>query len=482
MPKKLPLAIRFIAGLIALPAAIIVASAFANEPDARPWAEKVIIEHVDQASLKGRLDGGELEALRQAGEHLFTGKFTTRDGAGRPMATQAIIPTKRSHGARSAFQRLPGPDATSCASCHNEPMAGGAGDVTANVFVSEGFTNADFDTSDPQFSNERNTNHLMGAGLVELLAREMTADLTAQRNEALRKAAVSGEPVRMLLLTKGVGFGSITAMPDGMVDFTELEGVDSDLNIRPFSQKGVFTSLRQFTVNAMNHHHGMQAIERFGPRWTGENDFDEDGHSDELLDGDISALVAWQATLEAPKQIVPENELWRSMASTGERIFEDIGCASCHIPALPLEDTVFSDPGPLDAAGTLREGEVADRIEYELAELDWVKTLPRNEAGHLMVPLFSDLKRHRISDQQIAAFGNELLAQRFVERDQFQTSELWGIGSTAPYGHRGNMTTLDEAIRAHGGEAAEMSRAYKALQKTDRDALVAYLKTLVIKP
>jgi cytochrome c peroxidase len=119
---------------------------------------------------------------------------------------------------------------------------------------------------------------------------------------------------------------------------------------------------------------------------------------------------------------------------------------------------------------------------YDLALLDWAATLPRNGDGAVMVPLFGDLKRHRIADARIAALGNELLAQRFVDRDVFQTTELWGIGSTAPYGHRGDLPTLDAVIRAHGGDATPVTRRYEALAETDRSALIAFLKTLVIEP
>ena len=140
------------------------AVAFADP--ARPWVETAIKSHVDRSSFAGTLDRQALDLLTSAGEALFTARFTALDGAGRHMATQAIIPTKRKRAAKDTFQRTAGADANACSSCHNEPRVGGAGGFVANVFVSEGFTNADFDTTDPQFSNERNTNHLMGAGLV----------------------------------------------------------------------------------------------------------------------------------------------------------------------------------------------------------------------------------------------------------------------------------------------------------------------------
>lgn len=448
--------------------------------DPEPWSERAIKTHFDQSKLAGRLDRPLLDELVAHGEMLFRAKFTVLDGAGRPDATQAIIPTKRKRPRSTVFQRTAGLDANSCASCHREPVIGGAGDFSVNVFVSEGFTNADFDTTDPQFSNERNTNHLFGVGLLELLAREMTSELQAIRAGALREARRTKQRVKRKLEAKGVEFGSVTAHPDGVLDLSGIEGVDTDLVIRPFSQKGVIVSLRQFTVNALNHHHGIQGTERFGRRWTGEADFDGDGMRDELGEGDVSALVAWQATRPPPVNLTPDNPKWREAAQKGSALFDRLQCVSCHRRALPLDSAVFRDPGPLDAAGTLRQGDVKAAAEYDLGVYEWLNSLPRNEKGQIMVPLFGDLKRHRMTDTQVAALGNELLAQRFVDRDVFQTTELWGIASTAPYAHRGDLTTLDEVIRAHGGEGRESRDAYAALGKADRDALIAYLKTLVI--
>jgi len=448
----------------------------ANEP----WLDQHL--RPDFQLPNGEVSPEQLEAIRDYGEELFKARFTREEGAGRPKATQAIIPTKRKRVSEFTFSRTAGLDAAACAACHNEPKLGGAGDFAANVFVSEGFVNADFDSLDPQFSNERNSNHLFGAGLVELLAREMTTDLHSIRTTALEQARSSQQPVKVELLSKGVSYGFITAQPDGVVDLSAIQGIDTDLIIRPFSQKGVFASLRQFTINAMNQHHGMQAIERFGGRWTGEDDFDEDGIQNEMTPADISALVAWQASLPPPIQKQPEDAKWQQAASEGEQLFQKIQCASCHTPALPLKSLTFTDPGLWDTAGTLRQGESADvKTSYNFALQAWAKGLKRNEKGEVLIPLFGDLKRHVIADAQVAALGNELLSQRFVERDQFMTSELWGIASTAPYGHRGDQLTLNEVIRVHGGEGRAARDAYLALTDVERSNLLAYLKTLVIE-
>lgn len=448
--------------------------------DSKPAWNEAPYEQTDQAGYAGYIAGEQLSELIDLGETLFTRKFTTQDGVGRPMATQAIIPTKRKRPPEKSFHRTAGLDASSCVDCHNDPVVGGAGGFAVNVFVSEGFNNADFDSTDPQFSNERNTNHLMGAGLVELLAREMTADLQAIRREALSAARQLGKEQTRDLTTKEVAFGRVTAFPDGLLDLSEVEGVDSDLVVRPFSQKGVMTSLRQFTVNALNHHHGLQPVERFGARWTGERDFDEDGRADEVSDGDITALVAWQAALPPPLPARPDDPDWRLAAEKGSDLFDAVGCNACHRRALPLNNPVFQDPGPFDAAGTLRQEEVESPTRYDLGAQDWAAQLQRNDKGQILVPLFGDLKRHVMTDRQVAAFGNELLSQRFVERNVFQTSELWGIASTAPYGHRGDMTTLEEVILAHGGDARDSRERYLALTDSERTAVIAFLKTLVI--
>ncbi|MDE3174983.1 MAG: hypothetical protein KGM15_02610 [Pseudomonadota bacterium] len=452
----------------------------AGAAEAASWDERVFASHLDFDALA---DSGAaaLPGLIERGRELFKAKFTTADGAGRPKATQAIIPTKRKFGVNPSFSRLSGPDSNSCAGCHNDPVLGGSGDVVANAFVSEGFESAQFDSTDPSFSNERHTTALMGAGLVELLAREMTADLRAERDDALARARATGKDVVADLVSKGVRFGALKAHADGLVDLDSLDGVDADLTVRPFSRKGVFTSLRQFTVNALNTHHGMEASERFGVRWTGSRDFSESGVPDAVTPGDVSALVAFQATLPPPgvkADLAPD---WRKAAAEGEQRFDALGCASCHRPSLPLRSMIFTDPAPYDTAGTLRAGEVAKGIAIDLSKLPFAAKLARNDKGEWLIPLYSDLKRHLVVDASVAALGNELLAQRFVERDVFLTPRLWGVGSTAPYGHRGDFRMLDEVIAAHGGDARFARDAYLGLAKPERETVIAFLRSLVIE-
>ena len=113
---------------------------------------------------------------------------------------------------------------------------------------------------------------------------------------------------------------------------------------KPFSQKGVVRSLREFTVNAMNHHHGMEAVERFGigqkdnkGNIIATNDFDGDGVPDELTIGDITAVTLFQAFQNIPGQVMPGEPERAQAALQGEQLFSQIHCDSCHVPALVLE-------------------------------------------------------------------------------------------------------------------------------------------------
>ena len=56
------------------------------------------------------------------------------------------------------------------------------------------------------------------------------------------------------------------------------------------------------------------------------------------------------------------------------------------------------------------------------------------------------------------------------------------MGSTQPYGHRNDFSSLDEIILAHGGNGRQARDAYEAAADDEKSALIAFLKTLVIVP
>jgi mono/diheme cytochrome c family protein len=430
--------------------------------------------HMSQDDIAaGRI---RIDEIIAHGKVLFDTPLTRLDGQGRPATTGGGA--KRLPN-QPAFVRTSAPDASSCAGCHAQPRSGGGGDFVANVFVLAQTLDPVTFSVEPQFGNERNTLGMMGAGPIEALGREMTRDLIGIREAARARAAAAGSPVTLSLVTKRVEFGSITALPDGTLDTSRVVGVDADLVVKPFHQKGVVRSIREFTVNAFNHHHGMQAVERFGVARTGTADFDEDGVEDEMSIGDITAATIYQATLNTPGRIRPTDPARAAAVEAGEAAFGALGCASCHVPGMVLEDRIFCEPYGLNPPGTF--GDTSRSFCFDLTR-DGPKPRLERSGGKAIVQAFTDLKRHVLCDAEVSHYCNERLVQGGVPLDQFITRKLWDVGNQAPYGHRGDLTTLTEAIEAHGGEARRSRDAFIALPRADRDAVIEFLKSMQILP
>ena len=62
------------------------------------------------------------------------------------------------------------------------------------------------------------------------------------------------------------------------------------------------------------------------------------------------------------------------------------------------------------------------------------------------------------------------------------TEPLWGVGSTAPYGHDGRSINLDAVILRHGGEAQRSRNNYKNLDDYRQQAVLEFLRSLVLFP
>ena len=417
-----------------------------------------------------------LEYFIAAGRRLFATKFNRSDGAGRPTATGDSKPTIRVDR-ELPFQRLAGPDANSCAGCHSQPFVGGSGDFAVNVFVGAHFTDPPTSVIDPVLTNERNTISVFGAGAIEMLAREMTDELHSQRHEAQIKARATAENVRVELKTKGVSFGFLVARPDGTNDVGGIDGVDIDLVVKPFGVKGVAVSLREFTNFALNHHHGIQPVERFGWVRTGVLDFDGDGVIEEFSVGQISAMTVFQAALPAPRQVPYSDPSKAAGAKIGQQKFREVGCATCHIPTLPLRTMWFFEPNPYNRPGAAVPADTGGQIPVPLP-IENSSALFRADDGAIYVSAFTDLKRHVICDHDDLYFCNEKRIQDFVPTDQFLTAKLWDAGSSGPYGHRGDLTTLSEAILHHSGEAKEARKAFLRLQDHERKGIVLFLQSL----
>lgn len=119
----------------------------------------------------------------------------------------------------------------------------------------------------------------------------------------------------------------------------------------------------------------------------------------------------------------------------GERIFNAVGCATCHVPV--LETGVSSNP-------------LFNRRRVEL---------------------FSDLLLHDVGT-------GDGIRQAAAEPNEIRTPALWGLRFRRPLLHDGSAATIGEAIERHAGEAALARRGYERLPADQRANLIAFLRAL----
>jgi len=509
---------------------VTVITALGQSPSSQVGREVAIPIHLQ--------DGEEFTTpklqLIEFGAQLFNAKFTIQEGAGRPLSkgTGAPVsdPTSPLVFPRN-FDRISSPEANACSGCHNAPVAGAGGDRVTEVFVlAQRFDRLTFDHSDgittrgavdesgkfitmDNATNDRKTIGMNGSGFVEMLARQMTADLLAERD-----ATPPGNSTQ--LLSKGISFGILTHKGDGTWNVSQVKGLAApslstkgttppSLIIRPLHQVGNVISIRQFSNNAFNHHHGMQSEERFGLN----ADPDGDGFTNELTTADLTAVSLFQATLAVPGRVIPNDPAVERANLMGEGVFNKIGCATCHAtlplssnnnPGLPGQPGwIYFEPNPYNpAAGPNSPNLLLGPTNYPVSApaltVDLTSNtlpLPRLQAHHgsVMVEAYTDLKLHDISATSNPATDPECepLDQNqpagspafFAGNCKFITRKLWGFyNQGGAFMHHGKFTTAREAVEAHNGEALSQRLAFDALPTNPQNDLIEFLKSLQVLP
>lgn len=412
------------------------------------------------------------------GRQLFQRKFTIPEGHG-PITGHGSgdINTNLAIGAGLA---------DSCAACHGRPRgsAGAGGDVVTRP-------------------DSRDAPHLFGLGLKEMLADEITADLRAIRVQAISQAQSSGHSVTSHLISKGIDYGSIAANPNGTVDTSRVKGVDADLRVRPFFHHGGTISIREFVVGALNNEMGLEAADpdlaqaSAGARITTPSGMVLDGSTDqieappaasEMDDPDGDGVVN-----EIPTSLIDHFEFYllnyfkaatyeqTNTTSHGRRIFEQVGCAVCHIPDLQINrDRRVADVETVyDPVNGIFNNLFATAIPLFNTTDDGsgFPTLKTPRLHPFVVRnIFTDFKRHDL--------GSNFYERNYdgTIRTQLLTTALWGVGSTGPYGHDGRSINLTEVILRHGGEGQAARDGFARLSMPNRSALLEFLNSLVVFP
>jgi hypothetical protein len=412
------------------------------------------------------------------GRQLFQRKFTRAQGQG-PSNSDGVGDINHIGGIGAGL-------ADSCAGCHGRPRgsAGAGGDVATRP-------------------DSRDAPHLFGLGLKEMLADEMTTDLRNIRAQAVIEASKKGHAVTRQLFSKGISFGSITANPDGGLDTSKVEGVNPDLRVRPFFAEGSTISMREFLVGAFRNEMGLEGADpdllkaSAGGRVVTPSGMILDGALDKIEAPPLSDPGADPdgdgVTNELPTSLVDHMEFYllhyfkpavyqqSENTKKGERLFDKIGCASCHVANLVIEhdrrvadvDTVF-DP---EKGNLNRLFATAAAFLHEINDGSGFPTIKVPNGGPFLVrDIYTDFKRHDVGPAFYERNYDGTLTKQFLTRP------LWGVGSTSPYGHDGRSINLNEVIHRHGGESLASRNAYAHLEAEEQQRILDFLNSLILFP
>jgi len=406
------------------------------------------------------------------GRQLFQRKFTRLQGQG-PNEKDGVGDINTDIGIGAGL-------ADSCALCHGRPRgsAGTGGNVVTRP-------------------DSRDSPHLFGLGLKEMLADEITGDLRSTRDLAIRLAQQMKRPVSLRLLSKGISYGNITGNPDGSADLSRVEGVDPDLRVKPFFAEGSTISIREFIVGALHNEMGLEAsgdpdllAASAGGRVVTPSGMVLDGSKDKISpppapdaqnDNEIDPAIVDHLEFYLLNYFKPGHGQPSELAEHGRAVFNRIGCSSCHIANLTInhDRRVADVETSYDPTRGIFNSLFATAMPL-FHEVDDGSGLPTlrvpNGNSFVVKDILTDFKRHDVGPN-------------FYERNwdgtmqkQFLTRPLWGVGSTGPYGHDGRSITLNDVILRHGGEAQAAREQYASARGYDQYALQTFLNLLILFP
>jgi CxxC motif-containing protein (DUF1111 family) len=321
-------------------------------------------------------------------------------------------------------------NAPACGECHEDPVAGGPGDEV-----------------------ELHASLLLSNGVCDPLADRGGPVYQLQVTPALKAAlGIESEPVpaeaqRAFRTSPDIfGFGLLDAVPESTVlaladpDDANGDGISGRVNrffdgrIGRFGRKALVPTLAEFNEGAFQIEQGVTvpAVPDEGtagglPIPPGVDPVPEPELGAEQV-GLADAFVRFLAP-PAPLEL-------SHAARRGEQVFSQIGCASCHVPSL--------------------------------------------RTGDHPVPALANKEVRAYTDLLIHDMGPELadICLGLATSAEFRTEPLMGLRLADRFLHDGHARTLEDAIGAHGGEAAAARAAYQALSNEDREALLQFLASL----
>jgi CxxC motif-containing protein (DUF1111 family) len=258
---------------------------------------------------------------------------------------------------------------------------------------------------------------IFGDGFVEAIANETLSGI-ASRQPSTQRGQLINVPVLEMPGRTRVGRFGHKAQQASLVSFS----ADAYLN-----EMGI-TSPLQPTENTSNG----RVVDDPVP-----------GLDDEGVDVELFAL--FQRATKAPPVFAAL--MATADAQDGSRIFDAIGCATCHTRTI-----VTAPPGNTINGGALRVA---------------------NALGNKVIHPFSDFLLHDLGT------GDGIVQNGGAStRNKIRTAALWGLHMRGRFMHDQLSHSVEDAIRRHANQGASARSRFDALSSSDKRKLVTFVSAL----
>jgi predicted outer membrane repeat protein len=342
-------------------------------------------------------------------------------------------------------------NATSCSECHQNPVSGGASQIT-EVRVGHKDDNGNF--VNPTITI--NGGAISGRSLINDRAICPDVQEHVPDSESIRT-------LRAVLNTLGDGF--VEAIDDNTLiaianNQSSLSGgaikgeaiqvpileAPGKTRIGRFGWKDQHGSLLSFTADAYLNEMGITSrLKPTDMTTVCKVKTDPEDTPDELGMANIDHFTQFMRGTKTPPR--DTTLAGTADAQAGQQIFKNIGCSICHV------ESINTAP-----AGTVLNGGAF--------------TVP-DALGNKVIHPFSDFLLHDVgTGDGIVQAGPQDTA------DKLRTVPLWGVRMNARFMHDLTSLTLEDAIRRHRGEARTAERQFRNLPDTEKQRLIMFLKSL----
>jgi CxxC motif-containing protein (DUF1111 family) len=372
-------------------------------------------------------------------------------------------------------------NAQACRECHQDPISGGASQITE---LRVGHLGPDGRFRNPEVPIARGAELIRGRTLINDRAICPNGDFP---NSEIHERVPETEKIRTTRI-------SLSLLGDGFVEAVADQALIGLARRQCRSSHGTICgqALRVPIVEAP----GATGVGRFGWKdqhaslqsFSGDAYLNEMGITSRLFPDEVTMLCntapepnsppgddglddvdRFARFIRASKAPARDTVLAETPgARRGSELFDRVGCASCHVRTLmtapagtKINGGTFEIP---DALGRKAFHPFGDFLLHDVGTGDGI-AIPMQEHYGVAMARFIAARETFPKDFQSS-------------RNKLRTAPLWGVRLRTRLMHDGASVTLSDAIERHKGEAKGSARSFKRLSPADREALLAFLRSL----